>query len=190
MTMYGYARVSSGSQELEIQKAELCEAGCTKIYAEKLSGLRDDRHQLRLLLRVLRPGDIVIVSASDRLTRGGSYSTLATLHEISVRGAKYRSLAEPWIDTTTEFGELLAAIIGFVGRKSRDDIVRRTKAGREYARANGVRFGRKPKLSPEQKREAIERRRAGEKAHDIARSMDVSSSTISRIRGERCREDD
>lgn len=187
MTIYGYARVSSGSQDLEIQKAELCEAGCTRIFAEKLSGLRDDRRQLKLLLRMLRPGDIVIVSASDRLTRGGSYSTLATLHAISVRGARYKSLAEPWIDTTTEFGELLAAIIGFVGRKSRDDIIRRTKAGREYARANGVKFGRKPKLTPEQQREAVERRRAGEHANDIALSMHVSVSTISRIREKKTR---
>ncbi|MFZ5734391.1 MAG: recombinase family protein [Pseudomonadota bacterium] len=184
MTTYGYARVSGPSQELEIQKTDLYAAGCDKIYSEKLSGLKDDRRQLKLMLRALRPGDIVIVSASDRLTRSGSYRTLAVLNQITLRGAKFKSLAEPWIDTTTEFGELLAAIIGFVGRKSRDDIVRRTKAGRELARANGVKFGRKPKLTSAQRREAIERRVAGENMKLIARSFDVSASTISRLKEE------
>ncbi|WP_247834214.1 hypothetical protein [Bradyrhizobium sp. 200] len=45
-------------------------------------------------------GDIVIVSALDRLTRGGPFKMLSVLAEITSRGAAYKSLAEPWADTT------------------------------------------------------------------------------------------
>ena len=49
-----------------------------------------------------------------------------------------KSLAEPWADTTHEFGEVFAALVGYVARKTREDILRRTAAGRQRARARGV----------------------------------------------------
>ena len=121
MHVYGYARVSTGGQELDIQFAQLRAAGCTKIFCEKESGTKDDRRQLKRLLRHLKPGDTVIVAALDRFTRGGPFKTLSLLNEITSRGAAYKSLAEPWADTTTEFGEIFAAIIGYIARKTRED---------------------------------------------------------------------
>ncbi|WP_316397178.1 recombinase family protein [Bradyrhizobium sp. 33ap4] len=147
MTIFGYARVSTSGQELDIQIAQLEAAGCERILCEKQSGLKDDRRELARLLRRLHQGDTVILPALDRLTRGGPFRMLSILDEITSRGARYRSLAEPWADTTTELGEVLAALVGYIARKTRDDIVRRTTAGREHARQNGVRFGRKPKLT-------------------------------------------
>jgi DNA invertase Pin-like site-specific DNA recombinase len=76
---------------------------------EKESGTKTERRQLARMLRILRPGDTVIVCALDLLTRGGPYKTLSILNEITSRKATYKSLAEPWADTTHELGEVLAA---------------------------------------------------------------------------------
>src|SRR5882757_2152232 len=98
MPVYGYARVSTCGQELDIQFAQLRAVGCTEIFYEKESGAKDDRRAHRRLLRLLRPGDVVIVAALDRLTRGGPFKMLCALDEITSRGASYKSLAEPWAD--------------------------------------------------------------------------------------------
>jgi DNA invertase Pin-like site-specific DNA recombinase len=124
----------------------------------------------------------VIVSALDRLTRGGPFKMLSILAEITSRGAAYKSLAEPWADTTHELGEVLAALVGYIARKTREDILRRTAAGRERARQQGVKFGRKPKLSPAQQQQALSRRRSGENLAAIALSFNVSAATISRLK--------
>jgi DNA invertase Pin-like site-specific DNA recombinase len=111
MSVYGYARVSTCGQELDIQLAQLRAAGCVEIFCEKESGVKDDRRAHRRLLRQLRPGDVVIVAALDRLTRGGPFKMLCALDEITSRGASYKSLAEPWADTTHELGEVLAEVV-------------------------------------------------------------------------------
>lgn len=182
-TVYGYARVSTEGQELDSQLVQLRAAGCSKIYCEKKSGVVDGRRELRRLLRKLRRGDVVIVSALDRLTRGGPFKMLSVLQEITSRGASYRSLAEPWADTTHEFGEVLAAIVGYIGRKTREDILRRTSVGRARARANGVRFGRPPKLTTDARNEIRRRFAAGEEAAFLARVYAVSPSTVRRLLG-------
>lgn len=183
MTTYGYARVSTCGQELDLQLAQLRAAGCQQIFCEKESGAKDDRRQLARMLRTVKSGDVVIVSALDRLTRGGPFKTLKILDDITSRGAKYKSLAEPFADTTTELGEVLAAIVGYVARKNREDILRRTAAGRAWARSNGVKFGRKPKLSVCECQAAQQRLALGESQRAVAQSYHVSASTISR----RCR---
>lgn len=182
MPVYGYARVSTCGQDLSIQLAQLRGAGCVKVFREKQSGAKDDRLILKQLINALQPGDVVVVPALDRLTRGGPFKMLSILQEITSRGASYKSLAEPWADTTHDLGEVLAALVGYIGRKTREDIIRRTAAGREVARANGVRFGRPPKLSPGQREEALARRDAGELPAAIAKSYNVSTWTILRLR--------
>jgi DNA invertase Pin-like site-specific DNA recombinase len=182
MTILGYARVSTPSQELDIQISQLKAAGCERILCEKESGAKNRRRELSRLLRILRRGDIVVVPALDRLTRGGPFIMLSILAEITARGATYKSLAEPWADTTHELGEVLAALVGYIARKTRDDIIRRTTAGRERARQNGIKFGRRPKLSVAQRQLALARRAAGEKHQVIANAYNVSCSTISRLK--------
>lgn len=183
MPVFGYARVSTSSQELDIQLALLRSAGCQKLFSEKESGAKDNRRVLGRLMRRLRPGDVVIIPALDRLTRGGPFKMLSVLSEITSRGATYKSLAEPWADTTHELGEVLAALVGYIARKTREDIIRRTSAGRERARQRGVKFGRKSKLTQEQREHALARRAAGEPQQAIAKAYDVSCSTISRLKG-------
>lgn len=182
MAIIGYARVSTSGQELDIQELQLRAEGCTKIYAEKMSGISDKRPMLKKLLKDVKAGDVVVFAALDRLTREGPYKTLTILELITARGATYRSLAEPWADTTTELGEVLAALAGYIARKTRQDILRRTSAGRERAMAAGVKFGRKPKLTPLQRDEALRMRQSGEPLDVIARTFKVSISTILRLR--------
>lgn len=181
MPVYGYARVSSGGQELDLQLDQLRAAGCAKVFREKQSGVKDDRAVLARMLSALRPGDTVIVTALDRLTRGGPYKMLSVLQDITGRGASYKSLAEPWADTTHELGEVLAALVGYIARKTREDIIRRTSAGRERARARGVKFGRPHKLSVAARTVALARREAGENVSLLAREYGVSAWTISRL---------
>jgi DNA invertase Pin-like site-specific DNA recombinase len=69
MTILGYARVSTNDQTLDIQYAALAQAGCTKVFAEKISGARSDRPQLAKLLKSLGPGDLVVITKLDRLAR-------------------------------------------------------------------------------------------------------------------------
>jgi DNA invertase Pin-like site-specific DNA recombinase len=179
--IYGYARVSPDAQDLSSQLAELKAAGCEKILREKITGAHAERPQLKSLLRKVTHGDVVIIPAVDRLSRDTT-DLLVIARELEKAGAGLRSLAEPLIDTTSDFKELILAIFGIAAKLERRRITERTARGRADAKAKGVKFGRKPKLTPHQKREAIKRRdKDGETLRSIARSYNVSPQTIGRL---------
>jgi DNA invertase Pin-like site-specific DNA recombinase len=180
MTIYGYARVSTGSQTLAAQDASLHAAGCAKVFSEKVSGSKTDRAQLGKLLKTLDRGDVVIVTRLDRLARS-TRDLLNILDAIAKAGAGFRSLADTWADTTTAHGRLMLTILGGLAEFERELIKARTSEGRERAKARGVHLGRPSKLTPHQRREAIARREAGETLVEIARSYNVSHPTISRL---------
>src|SRR3984957_1131637 len=96
-------------------------------------------------------------------------------------GAGIRSLAKPYLDTTSDFAEIVFAILGVAAKLERRRIAERTARGRADAKAKGVKFGRKPTLTPHQQQEARERLAAGETQRSVARSYNVSQSTISRL---------
>ena len=181
MTIYGYARVSTDAQDLSNQLAALKAAGCEKIFRDKLTGAHAERPQLQRLLRAVTQGDVVLVAAVDRLSRDTT-DLLVIARDLEKAGAGLRSIAEPLIDTTSDFKELILAIFGIAAKLERCRIIDRTARGRADAKAKGVKFGRKPKLTPHQKREAIKRRdKDGETLRSIARSYNVSPQTISRL---------
>src|SRR5258708_18395788 len=158
-------------------------AGVEPVYAEKISGARSDRAQLAKLLKALGEGDTVIVTRLDRLARS-TRDLLNILHAIAKAGATFKSLADSWADTTTAHGRLMVTILGGLAEFERELIKARTDDGRKRAMANGKRFGRKLKLTQHQMAEAIRRRDAGEPLTAIARSYNVSHSTISRLPAE------
>jgi DNA invertase Pin-like site-specific DNA recombinase len=168
--IYGYARVSTAAQDETGQVRQLKAAGCEKVFREKITGTTADRHQLAKLMKALAPGDIVITPAVDRLSR-----------DMQRAGAGIRSLAEPFLDTTSDFAEIIFAILGVAAKLERRRILERTARGRADAKANGVKFGRKPILTPHQQKEARQRLDAGETQRSVARSYNVSQSTISRL---------
>lgn len=182
MTVYGYARVSTDEQTLDAQLDQLHRAGAARVFSEKMSGAKvDNRQELKKLLKVLKHGDVVVVTALDRLGRSLK-DILSILDVISKdRQAKFKSIREPWADNTTDLGEFLTNILASVAQLERKLILARTGDGRRRAMANGIKFGRKPKLDAFQVKEAIERRANGEVLADIARTYKVSRQTIARL---------
>ena len=151
------------------------------MFREVASGAKTDRPQLRRLLNQLVAGDVLTVTRLDRLARS-TRDLLNTLAAIADRKAGFRSLADTWADTTTPHGRLMLTVLGGLAEFEKELIRARTTEGRERATARGVRLGSKPKLTDHQKREAIRRRdRLGEAVREIARSYNVSHSTISRL---------
>ena len=147
--LIGYARVSTQGQHLTQQRAVLREAGCTRIFEEKVSGAQRDRPELGRLLDHLRSGDVVTVTRLDRLARS-TRDLLEIAERIKEAGAGLRSLAEPWADTTTPAGRMVLTVFAGIADFERSLIVERTSAGRIAAKARGVRFGPRPSLSADQ----------------------------------------
>src|SRR3954452_23099929 len=166
--IYGYARVSTEAQDLTGATAQLKAAGCQKIFREKITGTTADRPELNKLIAVLTHGDVVIIPAVDRLSRDTT-DLLVIAREMQRAGAGIRSLAEPFLDTTSDFAEIVFAILGVAAKFEHRRIRERTARGSANAKAKGVRFGRKPKLTPHQQREA--QKRAWERAYAAGRAF-------------------
>ena len=178
--IYGYARVSTNGQSLAAQKTALETAGVDKIYSEKVSGAQGTRRQLERCLASLSEGDTIVVTRLDRLARS-TRDLLNIVERVSEKGAGFRSLAEAWADTTTSAGRLMLTVIGGIAEFERDLIRSRTAEGRARAKAAGKSLGRPFKLTPHQQAEVRDRRASGESLRAIARSYNVSASTISRL---------
>jgi DNA invertase Pin-like site-specific DNA recombinase len=180
MPLFGYARVSTRDQDLAAQDAELRAAGCAKVFKEKASGAKTDRPELAKVIRRLEPGDVLVVTRLDRLARS-TRDLLNILDELAKRGAGFRSLKDTWADTTTPHGKLMLTVLGGLAEFERSLIAARTGEGRKRAQERGVRFGRPRKLTAHQRDEALQRIAAGETQADIARLLNVSPPTISRL---------
>jgi DNA invertase Pin-like site-specific DNA recombinase len=173
--------VSTDSQDLTNQVAQLKAAGCATIFREKISGATADRPQLKKILVTVSHGDVVIIPAVDRLSRDTT-DLLVIARDLQKAGTGLRSLAEPVVDTTSDFAELVLAMLGVAAKLERRRIKERTALARTNAKLRGVKFGRKPKLTEHQRREAIKRRDKGEETlREIAQSYNVSHQTISRL---------
>jgi DNA invertase Pin-like site-specific DNA recombinase len=178
--MRGYARVSTDSQDLSGQVAELRTAGCDRVYQEKIGGAVTDRPALTRLLRELEPADVLVVTRLDRLARS-TRDLLNLLDVVQGASAGFRSLGDAWADTTTPHGRLILTVLGGLAEFERHLIKARTGEGRSRARERGVKFGRPMVLSPYQREEALRRLGAGETQADIARAYGVSQPTIYRL---------
>jgi len=176
----GYARVSTDGQTLDAQLQALKSAGADRLFCEKVSGARGDRKELARAIAALAPGDVLLVTRLDRLARS-TRDLLNLLATVADKGAGFRSLADSWCDTHSAHGRLMLTILGGLAEFERELIKARTAEGRVRAQARGIKFGRKPKLTPHQVAEALARRANGEPLTDIGRSFNVSHSTISRL---------
>src|SRR5438477_10720543 len=179
--LVGYARVSTYGQTLDVQLEQLRAAGCSSrnIYREKVTSARADRRELLKMLKALAPGDIVTVTRIDRLARS-TFDLFAIVKQIVDAGGQFRSLAEPWADTSTSTGRLMIAVLGGLADVERDLIRTRTAEGRSRAKARGQRMGRPPSLTPAQQKEATRRRAQGATLQELADSYDRSISTMRR----------
>jgi DNA invertase Pin-like site-specific DNA recombinase len=176
---YGYARVSTDDQSPVLQLAALKRAGCKPIFKDEgLSGAMIKRPALARCLKALQPGDTLTVWKLDRL--GRSLRDLITmLDSLRDRKIKFRSLTEA-IDTTTPTGRAMWQMIGVLAELERSLISERTRAGVKAARGRGVKFGRKPKLSPQQIAHARKLIDEGQRREDVAALLNVDRTTLYR----------
>ena len=175
----GYARVSTEDQHLDAQISALEAAGAERIWSEKISGSKRARPELDRLLDQLRPGDVVVVTKYDRLSR--SLQDLLTIVEaVRAKGAGFRSLAED-IDTTTPAGRLVFHVFASIAQFERERISERTKEGLIAARKRGRIGGRPPALSAERRAEVRRMRdQDGRGIAELARLFKVSPNTVRR----------
>jgi DNA invertase Pin-like site-specific DNA recombinase len=179
--LIGYARVSKfDQQDTRAQVKALKEAGCKRIFEENASGGRWDRLQLHKALEQLRDKDVLVVWKLDRLSRSLK-DMLIILEKITEAGAGFRSLTEH-IDTTTPAGRMMLQMLGSFAEFERSMVRERTRMGLQAARERGRVGGRRPKLTPHQRTEAIKMVNSGAKsAAEVARLFRVHRSTISRL---------
>jgi DNA invertase Pin-like site-specific DNA recombinase len=175
----GYARVSTDAQDLTTQCELLAAAGCQRIFAEKITGTRADRPELARMFDHLRPGDVVTVTSLDRLARS-TRDLLEIAERLAAIGAGLRSLSEPWADTTSPAGRMVLTVFAGIAEFERSLIVERTRRGREAARRRGVRFGRRPSLSPAQVAHARELLAEGRAVPEVASLLGVHRATLYR----------
>lgn len=144
--IFGYARVSTQDQSLDLQNDALRTAGCEEIFSEKITGKQRERPELQNCLRMLRKGDVLVVWKLDRLAR--SLKDLVELiTELEAKQVGFRSITEA-IDTTTAGGKLVFHIFGALAEFEHSLIRERTLAGLAAARARGRKGGRKLSMSP------------------------------------------
>ena len=168
--LIGYARVSTYGQTLDSQLEQLRKAGCSSrnIYREKVTGARADRRELNRMLGKLAPGDVVTVTRIDRLARS-TFDLFAIVKRIVDTKAQFRSLAEPWADSSSSTGRLMLAVLGGLADVERDLIRTRTAEGRSRAKAQGKHMGRPP---------SRRRKRPSGGARRALRSTNLPAATI------------
>ena len=145
--IYGYARVSTDKQELDIQVKALKDAGATKVFKEKVSGIAATKKELEKLFEVITIGDTLVVTKADRIAR--SLSQLETsVTDLTSRGVTVNILnmgiftAENMDNPMTK---LLFNVLGAFAEFERSMIIERTQDGIKEAKSKGVKFGRKSK---------------------------------------------
>lgn len=174
--IHGYMINTRDRQEVA---AHLKTAGCEKVHRDTSDLTGADRPRRDRVINQLASGDLLIVERINQLA-SSTLDLVRTLNAITARKANFRSLAEPWADTSLRGVDLLTALEGLV-EFERDLRSARTEAGQARAVARGVKLGRRPKLTPKQEQEALRRRKRGETLATIAAAYNVSHSTISRL---------
>lgn len=178
--LIGYARVSTDGQDLANQRASLKAEGCTRIFEEKVSGVKRDRVELARMLDHLRPGDTVLVVRLDRLARS-TRDLLDIAERLREIGAGLRSLAEPWADTSSPAGKMILTVMAGIADFERSLILERTGAGRKAAQARGVKFGRSRALTDSQLQAAQQMiAQPGATVTSVAEAFKVNRSTLYR----------
>lgn len=138
----GYARVSTSGQNLDSQLDDLKRAGCSKVFADRVSGVKESRPEWNKLLEYLRHGDTLVITELSRMSRSLMH-LLQTVKILEERGINLQSLREN-INTSTATGRAFISIMGAINQMERELKAERAAAGRAAAKARG-RTGGRPK---------------------------------------------
>ncbi len=176
--LIGYARVSTQDQNLKLQREALTEAGCLKLFQDKVSGTRAERPGLAKALEMLREGDTLVVWKLDRL--GRSVKQLVDLvGELHKQDVQFKSLTDA-IDTGTPSGRFFFHVMASLAEMERELTVERTRAGLEVARQLGRKGGRKRKMTASKIESAKNLLASGVPPKDVAKHLSVSIPTLYR----------
>ena len=175
----GYARVSTEDQNLDLQLDALKEAGCKKIFQDKISGVKEDRDGLLQVMDIVRPGDTLVVWKLDRLGRSLQH-LISVVDELKGKDVYFKSIKES-LDTSSSTGKLIFHIFGALAEFERDIIRERTMAGLKAARARG-RIGGRPKIMNEKKIKLAHTLMADKSrpVNEICEILGVSKATLYR----------
>lgn len=177
--LVGYARVSTGEQNLDLQLDALKKVGCDKILTDEMSGAKAERPGLSEVFKFIRTGDTLVVWRLDRLGRSIT-DLIARIEELRQREIGFKSLHES-IDTTSPAGKLQFHIFSALAEFERDLIRERTMAGLRAARARGRVGGRKPTMTPEKVKVAASLMKdKSNTVNDICKTLSISSATLYR----------
>jgi DNA invertase Pin-like site-specific DNA recombinase len=145
--LVGYARVSSGTQSLEVQLDALREAGCNKVFSETRSGTSTTgRDALAEALDFVQDdSDTLVVTRLDRLARSAG-DLHAIVAKLSIKGVGFKCLQQGGMDTSTSTGKLLLGVLASIAEFETDIRKERQREGIDKAKANGVYKGRKPSV--------------------------------------------
>ncbi len=175
----GYARVSSNGQNLLSQIESLEQAGCEKIFKEKVSGTQAaNRKELQDALDFVREGDTFIVTRLDRCSRSvlDLYKIIETLND---KGVSFKA-TEQELDTSTSTGRLMIGLLSIVSAFETDLRAERQADGIASALKRGVRFGRRTKFDDEKTVKAIQMQKDGMTNQQIADHYEIGRSTLLR----------
>jgi DNA invertase Pin-like site-specific DNA recombinase len=185
-TLVGYARVSTLPQDAQLQRRALGEAGCVRIFEDKVSSRRSDRAGLIAALDYVRTGDALCVWKLDRLGRSVK-EVLTIADDLHDRGIGLRILTGRLAGTYSPIGEgkFFFTMMAAFAELERDMLRERTIAGLAAARARG-RVGGRPTVMDDDKLAAARARQArGESPTEIAKALGVSRASVYRhLRGD------
>lgn len=176
--IFGYARVSTKKQSLDMQLDELKRYGCEEITTEKESGAKKDRKELQLLLSKLRKDDTLVVYKLDRLGRT-MHQLVNLLQEFNEKGIHFVSIKDG-IDTSTTMGRFLFHIFGAMAEMEREVINERVISGVAAAKARGREGGRKKAHTPQQIQGMMEMLASGKTKVEVCEMFDVARATLYR----------
>lgn len=178
MRLFGYARVSTSQQSLDIQIKALKEAGVSdsRIFSDTETGKHTDRDGLKLLRMKVEGGDIILVKKLDRLGRDTA-DMIRLVKEFDELGVAIRFL-DDGINTEGTMGKMVVTILSAVAQAERLRILERTNEGRIEAKSKGVKFGRKPVID---RKQLLEWHEKGLGATHIAKQMGIGRSTVYKL---------
>lgn len=178
MRLFGYARVSTSQQSLDLQVQSLKKEGVksNRIFTDKASGSKADRKGLNLLRVKVEEGDVILVKKLDRLGRDTS-DMIQLIKEFDEMGVAVRFLDDR-ITTEGTMGKMIVTILSAVAQAERQRILERTNEGRIEAKSKGVKFGRKRSVDRQKIKEL---HKQGVGVAIIARQLTIGRSTVYKI---------
>lgn len=180
--LIGYARVSTQAQNLDRQIGALNGAGVERIFREKATAKTvKGRPQLEKAIDALGTHDVLVIAEWDRATRS-MMDGITIIQRVADRGATVKVLDKPWLDLTTPMGKGILAFLSALAEDERERLANRANEGRAAAKARGVKFGPKPKLTEHQRVLARTRLAEGDSARAIAKDFGVAHTTIIRLK--------